>query len=319
MRSYIWPLLLLLSACNPVTDIRDSRFIMGTLVEFTVVAEDQEQAAEAINAAATEMQRIEDMFTIYGEHDNSVKQLNRSAIGSPLRLPDEVNHLIKVSLSVQKQSMEAFNPALAKLNRLWGFSESLFPTTPPAERSIQRLIPPRLCFQMLGENNWIRLDERCQLDFGAIAKGYAIDMGINILRAHGIQNAIINAGGDIRLIGRHGARPWRVGIRHPRKQGEVVRALELEGDVAVVTSGDYERYYLHQGNRYHHILHPHTGMPANELQSATVIADNATLADAWSTALFINPRKLMPGFNYRYLTVDKKGVILDMLEVKDTP
>ena len=127
-----------------------------------------------------------------------------------------------------------------------------------------------------------------------------------MFKQNGISNAIINAGGDIRLIGSHGKRPWRIGIRHPRYKGEVIETLELEGDVAVVTSGDYERFYIFEGQRYHHIINPATGWPAEKSQSATVIAPNATLADAWSTALFIMGKPDSPFIlpNIEYLIVN---------------
>ncbi len=286
LRLYLPAFALLLTACSPA-DIRDSRFMMGTLVEFTVAGSDRDTAVAAISAAATEMQRIENVFTIYGDYDNSVKQFNRSPVKTPLQLPDEVSYLLEVSLKTQQESGSAFNPTLGKLNLLWGFSQPDMPSAPPSEQEIKEAIPPLRCIEKRGAD-WIRLGARCTLDFGAIAKGYAIDRAIEVLKHRGIKNAIINAGGDIRLIGRHRDRPWRIGIRHPRDKGEVVASLELEGDVAVVTSGDYERFYMHDGVRYHHILDPKTGRPALKVQSATVVANgSAMLADAWSTALFV--------------------------------
>jgi len=281
----------LLTACSAPDDIRDSRFIMGTLVEFTVTGIEKEQPNSAISAAANEMQRIEDAFTIYGDQNNSVKQFNASPVGSPFTLDDEVTDLLTIALNIKHESRGAFDPALGKLNVLWGFSQTEMPTEPPTAQRIQEAIPPLHCIKR-HENHWMRLDERCQLDFGAIAKGYAIDRAIEILRNHKISNAIINAGGDIRLIGRHGNRPWRIGIRHPRNKAEVIKSLELEGDVEVVTSGDYERFDRHEKKRYHHILDPKSGWPVTGTQSVTVIAENAMLADAWSTALFVSANKL---------------------------
>ncbi|HKI61198.1 MAG TPA: FAD:protein FMN transferase, partial [Mariprofundaceae bacterium] len=170
------------------------------------------------------------------------------------------------------------------------------------------------------DNNWIRTDARCMLDFGAIAKGYAIDRGIAILRKHGIQNAIINAGGDIRIIGSHDGKPWRIGLRHPRNKGEVLGTLSLVGDISIVTSGDYERYFDYKGKRYHHILNPQTGFPATASQSATVLAQEATLADAWSTALFVRGESglpIMSQLGYAALTVDRQGRIHMNKAMKD--
>jgi len=279
-------LLLGLSACSASSDIHETRFMMGTLVQFTIIADNADKAKAGIAAAAAQMQHIEDEFTIYGDNDNAVKRFNASAPGTWVRLPDEIASLLQRALSVKRQSKGAFDPVLGQLNLLWGFSIDPPSASPPDKGAIQAAIPPAHCIQHQGKQ-WRRLDARCTLDFGGIAKGYAIDQGIAMLKKYGIHNAIINAGGDIRLIGAHGKRPWHIGIRHPRDKNAVIATLDLQGDVSIVTSGDYERFYIYHGKRYHHLLDPKTGWPADRAQSATVIAANATLADAWSTAMFV--------------------------------
>ena len=315
-RFLIATLVLILSACSSPADIRETRFIMGTLVEFTVVKgeHDHDTVDAAISAAANEMQRIEDAFTIYGDQPNAVKAFNATAPNTPTILPDEVDELLALSLVIMRQSNGAFNPALGQLNLLWGFSGEGMPSSPPTTEAIRQALPPSHCFERHdtkdGQKSWIRTHQKCQLDFGAIAKGYAIDQGINILRDHGITDAIINAGGDIRLIGTHGKRAWRIGIRHPRQQGEVIETLNLQGDISIVTSGDYERFYIYNDKRYHHLMNPQTGWPARLSQSATVIASSAALADAWSTALFIQGVagiKLQKKANQQALIVDNMG------------
>jgi len=309
-------LLLLTAACTSPADVHETRFIMGTLVEFTISAQDSEQATAAIAAAAAEMQRIEDAFTIYGDHSNAVKTFNASSPGTPVTLPDEVATLLTLALKVKQQSGGAFDPALGKLNLLWGFSIDPPPVSPPQAEAVEAAIAPAHCIDKQG-SQWLRTDARCLLDFGAIAKGYAIDRGIAMLRQHGIRNAIINAGGDIRLIGKHGKRPWRIGIRHPRNKNDVIADLELEGDVSIVTSGDYERFFIDNGKRYHHLINPKTGWPATGVQSATVIAANAALADAWSTALFIqgvDGMKAPKNMDRKYLLIDNTGKIHGSLD-----
>jgi len=125
-----------------------------------------------------------------------------------------------------------------------------------------------------------------QLDVGAFAKGYAIDQAIALLQRHGINNAIVNAGGDLRAIGQRGQRPWRIGIRHPQQPG-IIAALEIQGNESVFTSGNYERFYQHEGQRFHHIIDPRSGYPGNDTLSVTVIHSNAATADAAATALLI--------------------------------
>ncbi len=300
---------LLLGGCSP-SDIHETRFIMGTLVEFTVADADSARAEAAMAAAADEMQRIENIFTIYGKTDNAVKAFNASPPGVPVELPGEVNALLGQALDIEKRSDGAFNPALGRLNRLWGFSGESPPSQPPSSEAIRDAMPVQPCIHRLPDGRWQRNHASCMLDFGAIAKGYAIDRGMAVLKQRGIHHAIINAGGDIRLIGSHHGKPWRIGLRHPRRKGAVLGSLSVSGDVSIVTSGDYERYFLYKDRRYHHILNPQTGMPATASQSATVIAASATLADAWSTALFVlGPDGLahLERLGMPALLVDRKG------------
>ena len=266
--------------------------MMGTLVDFTLYGANKKNASIAIKAAADEMQRIENSFTIYGESDNAVKAFNASTLYTQQKLPEEVDKLLNTAEQINMQSKGAFSITLGALNKLWGFSATEAPTTPPPANEVVRLLKDSTaCLQQQSGKRWKRTKPECRLDFGAIAKGYAIDRGIEQLRENGIDNAIINAGGDIRVIGSHGERPWQVGIRHPRNPNKVIATLKIEGDVSIVTSGDYERTYIFDGMRYHHILDPANGQPAGKSQSATVIARNATMADGWSTALFVLGKK----------------------------
>jgi len=265
--------------------------MMGTLVSFTIVSIEPKQAKQAIRLAADEMQRIENAFTIYGDVDNDVKAFNQSPIHQLYPLNSEVGKLLSIAMQVQQQSLGGFSPTLASLNKLWGFSQTIPPTSPPSMNDIAEHLRGTQDCLIQKEHFWIRTSSNCQLDFGAIAKGYAIDRGIEILKQHGIQHAMIDAGGDIRVIGQHASQPWRIGIRDPRHHDKILGILNLQGDASVVTSGDYERFYMYQGKRYHHILNPKTGVPSQNNRSVTVIASNATLADAWSTALFASDEK----------------------------
>ncbi len=267
-------------------DIRETRFMMGTLVEFTIHGVEESRARAAIRAAAAEMQRIDALFRTEGAPGNAVMRLNRAPVGVAVPLPEEVARLLRKAQAIEAASGHAFHIGLGRLNALWGFSRNPPPSEPPDAARIAALRPPAHCFAA-SPQGWRRLDARCALDFGAIAKGYAVDRGLAVLERAGIRDAIINAGGDLGILGRHGARPWRIGIRDPRKPGGVLASLPIEGRLAVVTSGDYERFFIHDGVRYHHILDPASGLPARKSRSATVIAPDAASADGWSTALFV--------------------------------
>jgi thiamine biosynthesis lipoprotein len=151
-----------------------------------------------------------------------------------------------------------------------------------------------------------------RIDLGGIGKGYAVDHGIDILKAHGIEHAVVTAGGDTRIIGDHMGRPWLVAIRHPDNPQKVVTRIPLS-DAAMSTSGDYERYFDEDGVRYHHIIDPHTGHSASKVRSATVIAPTATQTDGMSkTAFVLGPEKAleiinrMPDFDAVFVTPEGK-------------
>jgi len=261
---------------------------MGTLVTFTVAGAPRAEALDAIKAASMEMQRIQNEFTIYGDHPNAVKTFNTSRPGTPVALPEEVSQLLQQSLEISHESGGAFTPVIGSLSLLWGFSLPNPPDKPPSVEAIRAALSGvhNNLIEHTG-NAWKHLNAQTKLDFGAIAKGYAIDRGIAVLKAHGINSAILDAGGDLRAIGSHNGKPWRIGIRHPRDKNKTIGWFEVHGDISIVTSGDYERFYFYKGKRYHHIMNPVTGTPAMNSMSATVIASTATLADGWSTALFV--------------------------------
>src|SRR3569833_666320 len=154
------------------------------------------------------------------------------------------------------------------------------------------------------DGDLLRSDNRtAQLDFGAYMKGYAVDRAIDELRQRGIANAIINAGGDLRAIGRHGDRPWHIGIRDPRGPG-ILAAIDIDGDESVYTSGDYERYFDYEGTRYQHIIDPRSGYPAEFVMSATVIYPGGGVGGGASTALMVaGPqgwREVVRGMQLKY-------------------
>ena len=260
--------------------------MMGTIVTFTVIDVDKAQAAAAVRDAADTMQRLADALTIYGTHANSVKDFNASPPGTAVRLGPDAEKVLDTSMTVFRQSRGAFDPALGALDILWGFSIQPPPTAPPSGQAIKRAMADAHCLSHMA-NGWIRSSAACQLDFGGIAKGYIVDQGIRVLRQHDIRNAIINAGGNLRVLGSHGKRAWHIGIKHPRRPASILGAIDLNDGESISTSGDYEHFFIYKGKRYHHILNPETGWPSRGVQSATIVAPTGILSDAWSTALFV--------------------------------
>jgi thiamine biosynthesis lipoprotein len=211
------------------------------------------------------------------------------ADGEAIDASSGIVEMVRRSQEIEALSGGRFNPAIGALIRLWGFHTSVYPIEgpPPSASEIEELVA------LQPSSGDIRIDglrlrttnPSVQLDFGGIAKGYAIDLAIRKLRDLGIENAIVNAGGDLRAIGSKDGEAWRIAVRNPK--GGVVGTLETGRDEAVFTSGVYERFRLDAQQRYPHILDPRTGWPVQEIASVTVAADEGLLADAAATALTV--------------------------------
>ncbi|MBI4379567.1 MAG: FAD:protein FMN transferase, partial [Nitrospinae bacterium] len=157
--------------------------------------------------------------------------------------------------------------------------------------------------------NTVRLLKRgTKIDLGGIAAGYAVDKGIEAIKKTGIHNALINAGGDIRTIGESDSGQWKVGVLHPRKEDKLINTLSLK-NLSVATSGDYRKYFISQGKRYHHILNPATGLPVEGVQNVTILAPLAIDADAISTAVFVMGKER--GMALIEKLKDVEGIIID--------
>ncbi len=269
-------------------DIKETRFLLGTIVEFTVFSDNETQALQAISQAAEVMQGVENKFTTHGEVSNTVQNFNRAKAGEKVQLDVEVERLLLQAIAIHAQTSGSFDPTLGELNSLWGFSSENKPSKPLSRESIAKCLSRSGThnIQQLGPQQWLKSSDDLQLDFGAIAKGLAIDKGVASLAKSGVKHAIINAGGDMRILGDHGGKPWKVAVRHPRLNSPL-GWFEVERDMSIVTSGDYERFFFYQGRRYHHVLDPQTGLPATSSMSVTVTAPTAEQADALSTAMFV--------------------------------
>lgn len=290
--------LVLLASCQfqQAQDFKETRFLLGTIVEFTVYAEDEARALQAIAQATLVMQAIENDFTISGDKSNTVKLFNQSQHGADITLKQNVALLLAQSLDIHKQTQGAFDPTLGDLNQRWGFSAKEPSQEPLASSEIKQglAVSGAQYLQAIKPQVWRKKKAALKLDFGAIAKGLAIDKGIEALAKMGVKHAIINAGGDMRILGDHGDKPWKVAVRHPRQEVPL-GWFEVSSNISIVTSGDYERFYIYNGKRYHHIIDPQTGEPSSASMSVTVSAPTAAQADALSTAMFIlGPKKGLP-------------------------
>jgi thiamine biosynthesis lipoprotein len=281
---------LLASSCasNTGAEYRHTIFAFGTLIEITLLNTTESIANEAFDHLERSFHDYHASWTPWEASDLS--RINQSIqAGNRTTVPQQVLPLIIASQDLFEKSNGLFNPAIGNLINLWQMHRhDDADIIPPSATDIARTVQqnPKMSDLHLDGTLLVSRNPGVQLSLGAFAKGYAIDLAMEYLQSQGITNAVINAGGDLRVIGQHGERPWRIGIRHPRKDG-VIAWLDAEANESIFTSGDYERYYMHDGKRYHHILDPRTGYPAAGAISVTVIHHDAGIADAAATALFV--------------------------------
>ncbi len=289
-------------------------FALGTLVQVSIADPLPPALMSEIQA---ELRAFERRWSPQG--DGELARLNQLlAHQARAPLPEALRAGIQAAREACRLSEGLFDPAMGALVQLWGFDdEERYRSAPPPPQDIRQALDasPSLCEAELGEDIVLSAIG-ARLDFGASAKGRAVDDIIELLRRHGVRNAIVNAGGDLRAIGRRPERAWRIGIRQPRGASaqDVLASLNVADGEAVFSSGDYERYFLHEGRRYHHIIDPRDGYPAAGSQSASVLHGSAELADAAATALFVagpdEAGRIMQGMGVsHWLLVDAQGGI----------
>ncbi len=243
-------------------------------------------AEEAVAAAFAEMKRVERLFSRYID-DSDISRINAGA-GQWVPVENEVIALLRKSIDYGNLTDGGFDVTIGPLISLWGFGTD--ERRIPADDALQAAMA-RVDYRSVSvdeEQLQVKIPQGFVLDLGGIAKGYAVDRGAAVLRDHGIRHGLINAGGDISVIGTRDGddNPWRVGIQDPTQPSRVMAVVELI-DSTVVTSGDYQRYFEKDGIRFHHIIDPATGFPADQVTSVTVVAPTAAAGDALSTALFV--------------------------------
>ena len=282
-----------LGACARGPDARfytERILAMGTSVDVTVAASDPELRAALARDLETLLRGFERDY--YAWTDGELARLNEALErGEAVQVSPELADLLRVAQLYCAESDGAFEPAVGALVELWGFHDAAAaPSAPPDPAAIAAWVARDNGIRNLeiAADGTVRRarGEAAKLDLGGIAKGAVVDRIVAKLRAAGIENALVNAGGQVRVLGSRGGRPWRIGIRAPRAEA-ILGVAELMSVESVSTSGDYERYYENAGQRMHHILDPRSGHPVTHTQAVTVIAPDGTLADAASTALFV--------------------------------
>ncbi len=259
--------------------------MLGTIVEITVYGEDGTDLTAGVEAAfkrISEIEMIADRYTGKSE----ISKMNRTASSSPVIVSKELFEMLTISREVSDLTSGAFDVTTASLVDLWAFDTG--GRLPTEDEIIKTLSDVDFRKVVLDDKNGtVSFSELgVKVDLGGMAKGYAVSEALHVLKDKGIKSGVINAGGDMAILGTKMGKPWRIGVQDPRDPEGLCAVLSLE-DTSVVTSGDYERYFEIGGTRYNHILDPHTGYPARKSISVTVIYDDAAWADALATAIFV--------------------------------
>ena len=280
----LYPCLILFTAsCSSSTlpKIQQIRLQLGTSVSITVINENIELAERAVEAAFAEIERIERLMSSYDEKSRISLLNSRGSIEAD---PEIVN-ILERARYFHKLSAGAFDITVEPLLRLFdeSFSER---SAPPSDLEIEAAL------QLVGfdrievTSDRIYLPAGMKITLGGIAKGYAVDRAVAVLKEHGIEHGLVNAGGDMRSIGSKGENPWMIALQNPRDENDYIAILPID-DSAVATSGDYERYF-DPDKRFHHIIDPRTGYSATELMSVTIVTGTSLDADALATVVFVS-------------------------------
>jgi thiamine biosynthesis lipoprotein len=279
---------------------------MGTAILVTVETGEESHGAAAQQAIAD----IQKLLVEFGREawawgDGALADFNRQLIaGAAAQIPPLLQELFARAWEIRQASDGLFEPRIGALVQLWGFDDPQhLRAAPPAPQEIAALLEALHSAPRHNDAASYGPAAAVAWDFGGIGKGYIVDLALDWLRNRGFVNAMINAGGNVAVRGSRGDRPWHVGLRDPRSAPDLphlLASLEVR-DESIVTHGDDQRYFEHQGRRYSHILHPRSGEPSCGLRSLTVVHHDGTLADGGGAALFVAGREGWPALAARRL------------------
>ena len=261
--------------------------LMGTRFEITAVATNTSLADEGIEAGIKEVQRIEKLISSWDEHSQT-SEINKNAGIHPVKVDKELYDLISRSLRVSNLTNGAFDISFASVGHLWKFDGSM--KEPPPQQAIEVSIA-KINYQNIilnpADTSVFLMEKGMKIGFGGIGKGYAAEQAKSVMRTMGIESGVVNAAGDLTTWGRReDGNIWDVAIARPDKSRQILGWLKAD-ESSVVTSGNYEKFFMHDDKRYSHIIDPRTGYPTTGIKSATIVCSNAELADALATVMFV--------------------------------
>ena len=264
--------------------VRREETIMGTRIYVEAWHANPIQGEQALDAVMADMRRIDALMSHY-KPDSQISLINTRAALEPVAVDPELFDLIRTSIHFSEVTEGAFDITYASVGYLYDYPRHVHPTEAQIKAALPGINYKNLILD--AEHHTVKFArDGMRIDLGGIAKGYACDRGVEILKSLGVAHAIVTAGGDSRLLGDRNGKPWNIGIRHPDDKNKVVLTMPLM-NVGVSTSGDYERYFEEDGVRYHHIIDPKTGESPHEVRSVTIIGPTATDTEGWSKGVFI--------------------------------
>lgn len=303
----------------------ETKFYLGSFVELKFFCKDEEKAKKVADEVFTEMERLDKKYSLYSNESYLIKLNNSSE--KIKSIDDETFFLLKLCREAYQITNKKFDPSIGKITKYWNEliaeqnelgSQSSYKKNFQIKKNLKdKLIDDELLENLRRICSWEKIilsdDKKISfqnlwLTLDGILQGYAADRAISILKSNGIRRALVNVGGEIKVIGQD----WKIGIKHPRMQDELIEKVNVS-DLAIATSGDYEKYFELNGKRYHHIIDPETAYPSNKNMSVTVIAENCALADALSTGFFslepdtiLNIVKKLPGVEVYVVDINGK-------------
>lgn len=307
---------LLISSCSSHerSSYQKGKALLDTFVMITVISDSRDTADKAIENAFAAIEKFGNLVNFFSEK-SEVAAINRNAGIQEVRVSPETLELIEKALFVSRISGGAFDPTIGPEIKLWDFLHKIRPSDDDIKKNLFLVNYKNIIVDR--EKSTVYLKKKGMLlDLGGIAKGYAADLAVESLKQQGINSGLVAVAGDIKAFGlKPDQKPWVIGIKNPRQttsDDEIIARVYLS-DRAISTSGDYERFFITGGQRFHHLLIPGTGYPAHTCRSVSVIAGQAVMTDAFSTALFIiGPEKgleLAKKMEIDAMIIDDKGTI----------
>ncbi|MGZ3763367.1 MAG: FAD:protein FMN transferase [Mucilaginibacter sp.] len=262
--------------------------LMGNHFELSAVADNEKWANERIDIGINEIRRIEKLLTTFSD-DSETNQVNQNAGIKPIAVSRETFNLIKRSIRISEVTQGAFDITYGSIDkRLWNFDQKM--TSLPDKETAKKMV------RLINFRNIVLDEENCtvflreegmRIGFGGIGKGYAAERAKMVMKEQGIASGVVNASGDMSAWGlQPNGKKWTVGIANPDSSHEIFSYMAIT-DLAVATSGNYEKYIMIDGKKYSHTINPRTGLPVTGIKSVTIISTNAEIADAMATPVMI--------------------------------